>query len=257
MEDIKNYDVYTNGLRKSIIDKLFFVNIVDECSCYLDFGCGDGSLIYYMAKSFPDCKYVGYDCNPKMVELGREKIKNLPNATITSDLNLALYECGNRDICLILNSVIHEIYSYSDPNKFWDIVFNSGFKNIVIRDMIPQDSICSQSDRLDIVKVSTGIPDYICKTFINKWGSLSRNKELYHLLLKYRYIENWDREVNENYFPLLYNELINLIPIKYKVIYSENFIVPFIKNKVLQDLDIDMKYNTHTKLILKRNDQRI
>lgn len=31
MEDIKNYDVYTNGLRKSIIDKLFFVNIVNNC----------------------------------------------------------------------------------------------------------------------------------------------------------------------------------------------------------------------------------
>lgn len=76
------------------------------------------------------------------------------------------------------------------------------------------------------------------------------NREFYHLLLKYRYVENWDREVNENYFPILYDDLIDLIPNKYKVIYSENFVVPFIRDKVLQDLDITMKYNTHTKLVL-------
>lgn len=250
MGDIKNYDVYTNGLRKSIIDKLFFVNIVNNCSCYLDFGCGDGSLIYYMAKAFPDYKYIGYDCNLKMVELGREKIKNLPNAIITSDLNIALSECIGRDTCLILNSVIHEIYSYSNPDEFWNVVFNSGFRGIVIRDMIPQNSICSETDRLDIVKAAIVIPDYIYKTFINRWGSLLCNREFYHLLLKYRYVENWDREVNENYFPILYDDLIDLIPNKYKVIYSENFVVPFIRDKVLQDLDITMKYNTHTKLVL-------
>ena len=45
MEQINNIDVYTAGMQKSLSDKLFFVDKVDDISRIVDFGCADGSLL--------------------------------------------------------------------------------------------------------------------------------------------------------------------------------------------------------------------
>lgn len=45
MEQINNIDVYTSGMQKSLADKLFFVDKVDDIDTVIDFGCADGSLL--------------------------------------------------------------------------------------------------------------------------------------------------------------------------------------------------------------------
>ena len=83
-------------------------------------------------------------------------------------------------------------------------------------------------------------------------GSIGINKNLIHYLLKYRYTENWDRELNENYLPISKEKLLSLIPKNYEVIFYEHYALPFLKEKVREDFGIILKDKTHIKLILKR-----
>jgi len=73
-----------------------------------------------------------------------------------------------------------------------------------------------------------------------------------HFLLKYKYLQpNWNREVRENYFPLYREKLLSMIPDNYSILYHEHFTLPYIKESVKEDLGIEIKDNTHLKLILK------
>ncbi len=72
-----------------------------------------------------------------------------------------------------------------------------------------------------------------------------------HYLLKYKYIENWDREVNENYLPVSLETLKSKIPSSYKIAYEDNFILPYLQSQVNKDFGIHITHPTHTKLILR------
>jgi hypothetical protein len=70
--------------------------------------------------------------------------------------------------------------------------------------------------------------------------------------LKYRYVDSWDREFQENYLPLNLESLLALIPEGWEPIYLEHYALPFIRQKIKEDFDVDMQDRTHVKLILKR-----
>jgi hypothetical protein len=74
---------------------------------------------------------------------------------------------------------------------------------------------------------------------------------LIHYLLKYRYTENWDREVRENYLPLTKETLISKIPSHYEIVYQEHYTLPYIKHQVQKDCDIVLNDCTHFKILLK------
>jgi hypothetical protein len=88
--------------------------------------------------------------------------------------------------------------------------------------------------------------------FEGKWGRISNNKNFIHYILKYRYIANWDREVEENYLPITTEHLMTLIPENYQVIFHEHYLLPFLKEQVNKDFKIDLKDCTHVKFILKK-----
>jgi hypothetical protein len=72
--------------------------------------------------------------------------------------------------------------------------------------------------------------------------------------LKYKYVEpNWAREVKENYMPLYREDLLALLDTdKYEIVYHEHYVLPYIKECVDKDLGIELKDNTHLKLILRK-----
>ena len=69
---------------------------------------------------------------------------------------------------------------------------------------------------------------------------------------KYSYTENWDREVNENYLPLKVEALLHMIPEEYEIVYSEHYVLPYVKQQIKRDSGIDLKDATHFKILLKR-----
>lgn len=253
MQKINNYDVYTRGMSKSFQDKLFFLDkIKEDIMGIVDFGCADGTLIEYMDKNTNGVKLVGYDIDDNMVNLA----KNKSSRVFSTNFNECLNNVKVDKSLLNLSSVIHEVYSYStstDIDLFWERVFNSGFGYIAIRDLCASESINRPSNINDYTKLLQKSNREQLAEYESIWGSIRENRNLVHYLLKYRYVENWAREVRENYFPLSLERLLSKIPTdKYEVVYFENYILPFTANKVKEDFDIDLHDNTHIKLLLKR-----
>lgn len=122
--------------------------------------------------------------------------------------------------------------------------------------MIGDATMDRLSDRDDVRKVyrwaKENHKERYLKEFELKVGSISNNKNLIHFLLKHSYIDNWDREVRENYFPITLQDLYAAIPNDYDILYEDHNTIVYLTEIWEKEFDIDIKDKTHIKLILKR-----
>lgn len=254
---ITNLQSYIEGMNYSMKDKLFFIEMINF-DCIVDFGCADGTFLEEVSKFKPNVRLIGYDLDDTM--LSKAKIKLGRKAKFTNDWSEVIrLTSGSRSPLLNLSSVIHEVYSYSGSNtisKFWNQqVFGGDFKWITIRDMIPSLEIDKQDItdfKDDVRKVKSKTDRFYLQSFEKKWGTISNNyRTLVHYLMKYRFTDNWDREVNENYLPVSLETLKTKIPVNYKIVFEEDFLLPFLKQQVKKDFNIDLRHSTHTKMIIQ------
>lgn len=257
MTDISNYAVYTTEMNKVMLDKLFFLSRVDA-DIFVDFGCADGTMIKSMNKLFPEHFYIGYDNDEQMIP---SPIQFKPNIFFSTDwekINTELNkqkEKRKTKTCLILSSIIHEIYSYEDEagiKLFWQRVFETGFDFVVIRDM--SVSIDTKYETYeDLSDLKAKFNQKHLAEFESVWGPVEVKRNLIHFLLKYRYVDNWDREVKENYFsyyPLA--PILKAGEFGYYDTYFEQFTVPFIQRQIQNDFDFILTEPTHYKTILEK-----
>jgi hypothetical protein len=256
---IADFDEYIEGMKMSMQDKLFFVNRLDF-DVIVDFGCANGTFLSLVQNMKPDVKLIGYDLDDTMLSKAESILGE--EAILTSNWNQVVSELSRYKRPLLnLSSVIHEVYSYSHSSiikKFWEQqVFGGNFKWITIRDMIPSVEIHKgerKSFEEDVKKVRDLADPYYLKSFEERWEPIENSYRTFvHFLLKYRYIDNWQRELNENYLPVSLETVKKKIPSSYKIIFEEDFIVPFIKEKVMEDFGIVIKHSTHTKMIILNN----
>lgn len=256
-EKLTDLNIYNARMAKSTPDKLFFMGMIENIDTVLDYGCADGNLIYAMNLIRPQLNYCGYDIAFDMVELA-ELPNGQSNIFFSTKLDFLLNKLKAENTVLNLSSIIHEIYSYcgaEEINEFWNFVFNSGFRYIAIRDMMVDASVNRTARATDIKRFKDVFPQKHIDDFESYFGSITENKNFLHLLLKYKYLENWKREVKENYLPLYLEELLGLIPAdKYEIHYFDHYILPYTKQQVKEDLDIDLKDKTHLKMLLSRKD---
>jgi hypothetical protein len=254
---ISNLQSYIDGMNYSMKDKLFFREIINF-DIIVDFGCADGTFLEELSKTNPGVKLIGYDLDDIMLYKAKQKLGKKAIFTNNWDEVVRL-TTGFKNSLLNLSSVIHEVYSYSRPNiisKFWsEQVFGGDFKYITIRDMIPSLEIDRQEIndfKDDVKKVRSKSDRYYLNSFEKKWGDINDNYRTFvHYLMKYRFTDNWDREVNENYLPVSLETVKSKIPNNYKVILEENFLLPFLKTQVKKDFNVDLTHSTHTKMIIK------
>ena len=251
MEQIANLNIYNDGMRKSMEDKLFFLDKIndDTIDTIVDYGCADGTLLSMTSDKWHK---VGIDMNIDMLTEAEELCKG---GEFILASNLPRMD-GRRSI-LNLSSVLHEIYSYGSKDDvlvFWKNLWNSNFDYIVIRDLITDVDEDTRANEKDVEKVKNPINIYShgITSFEKIWGSVWKQKNLLHYLLKYRYIENWDREVKENYFNLSVDELLGIIPNTYEVFYKRTYCLPYVHDRIKRDFGIDVKDTTHIQLILKK-----
>lgn len=251
--NIPDIITYNNNMRNSLSDKLYFTNLINS-DVYIDFGCGDGSLLKRLAILYPNKSLIGYDISNDMLSLARKQLKEFSNVTLYDNINNIIN--NNLENCtLILSSVIHEIYSYGNTDSiknFWNIVFNNKFKYIVIRDLMIKSSIKKYSSKNDINKIYQYGNLKQLRLFEENWGSISYYKNLIHFLMKYKWKENYNREVKENYFPIYTEEFLSYIPNYYTIEYFNEFIPIQTQQGILNDFDIVLNDTTHIKCILKR-----
>jgi 23S rRNA U2552 (ribose-2'-O)-methylase RlmE/FtsJ len=257
--EISNYQTYADGMAKSMDDKLFFVNNIDF-DVIVDFGCANGIFLSKLQTMKPNVKIIGYDLDDVMLSKARVVLGE--DALLTSSWDEVVNELSNYENPLLnLSSVIHEVYSYSHSSvikKFWEKqVFGGNFKWITIRDMIPSSDIHKneiENFRQDVKRVRKRANNSFLNDFEKRWGSIDDNYRTFcHFLLKYRYIDNWEREVSENYLPVSLETVKTKIPSSYSIEYEQDFIVPFIKDKVGKDFGVKITHSTHVKMILRNN----
>lgn len=271
MEDIKNRNVYLTKMSKTFFDKAWFMShIPEEIDTFIDFGCADGSFMKFLQSNCPSFKYFGVDNDPYFVRKTEEN-------GFRCHTSLDFYKNGHGGIdrdktCLILSSVLHEIYSYSNSTGFWNEVAKLNPKYIAIRDMmfIKNKNVCTD-----------GI-EYIFKKYFEK--QFLEFKEIWldrhdidfepsadfytHFMLKYIYNnENWKREVKENYLPLTSKQIVEKSwYLGYEIDFEDHYKLPYLVNRWKADfhLDIDHCYtrnlkefinsiSTHVKILLRRN----
>jgi hypothetical protein len=254
---ISNYDNYISGMNTTLNDKLFFIHDLNF-DVIVDFGCADGTFLKELSKHKPNVRLIGYDLDKTMLNKASNNVKN---AFFTDNWNEVLNEIKKyKSPLLNLSSVIHEVYSYSHPkeiNRFWkNQVFGGYFKYITIRDMIPSidaSKISIDDYQNDIKKVKDKYDKDFLNSFIENWDNLESDyRHFLHFLLKYNYTDNWDREVKENYVPVSLETMKSKIPSNYKITYEKSYILDYLKKKVKSDFNIDIKHNTHLKMIIKK-----
>ena len=268
MPEIKNYDIYNSEMEKGMKDKLFFIKFLnpDLSYTFIDFGCANGKLLEQLSKirENSDDLYIGYDKSPDMISFAKSQWNGIGHILFTTHWDDCL---GLKNPILILSSVIHEVISYGtkpEIDNFWDVVFKSNFDYIFIRDMC-----CSKTMNREVPKsygenwfwdklyADNEHNEFFVqqvKQFEDKWGSVFTVKNFLHFLLKYRYVVNWDRELQENYFALSQKELLSRIASSdYDVLNFSRFQLPIIKKYTHSTTNTIMD-STHVKVALtKRN----
>ncbi len=249
---INDMQVYTNRMQKSVLDKMFFMDkVFSPFSTLVDFGCANGELIKALQALFGEYRYIGYDISREMIDAAKE---NVTFAEFYSDWDEIKADFS--DALLNISSTLHEVYSYGTDDEietFWHRVFHSGFKYISIRDMMFSDRDREPADAGELSIVES---DRIYATkrqdYEQIWGKIATRHDLVHYLLKYKYTENWEREVRENYVPITVEQLLRKIPKEYEIVYLDHFTLPFTAWQIKKDFDISLTTPTHIKLILKR-----
>ena len=250
MPDIQNYEVYTTRMQKSVYDKMFFVDKIfnDNIDTFIDFGCADAELICHLKVFMPDVRFIGYDIDKNMLDKAKKKA---PWAEFYSNWDDIKVD-PSRTI-VNLSSVLHEIYNYGSHEEielFWDRLRKPGFAYITIRDMfMPQALPCGDMWRKQVIHAGYG--DKL-RDFENHWGPVRNTVDMIHFLLKYKYTENWEREVAENYLPMTPSTLGKRFT-GYTAIYERFEPLPYIVHQVQKDIGIDISYiPTHLHLILQK-----
>ena len=112
MTPIKNIEVYNAGMRKSMMDKIWWIDKIDDgINTVMDYGCADGALLSMTHDVSPDLQLCGYDFNEDMIGLATQ---NVPFGNFSDDF----YEVSNgiirENTVLVASSVFHDIENYSN-----------------------------------------------------------------------------------------------------------------------------------------------
>lgn len=250
---ITDYTAYNKGMRKGMADKAFFLKRIKP-DFVLDFGCADGALVQYIRQEYPHIQCAGYDISPAMESHFKE---NNPDTPFFTNIDEAKkYASQFRSPCVLLSSVIHEVYSYGNSksvSKFWKDIFGSDFEYVVIRDTIPKGIDSVKDYKNDVAKVKKLVDPHLLQDYEARWGTLeSSYRNFIRFLLVYRYKDHWERESFENYLPLTYNTLVRKIPESYRIIYDKSFKFHPVASDIAKKYDVTVRKDTHLKMILRK-----
>lgn len=255
-------------------DKLFFVDqLPEEVRIFIDYGCADGALLYHLHLAKHEfgavCYYFGFDEDSGFIASAGSK--GIPNAFFSTSFQDLMHEVfmvqetldQSAKTALILSSVLHEIQSYlshTDINKTYDEFFGVGLDYVVIRDMgvDPEefDVPVFFQDKYSVIDGCDQDTDLMIalKTFVEKWGDIDVYGRFIHFLLKYKYTDNWVRELNEDYLLNLEELHEDLHLYGYDIIYQKYYPLPYLQDMLRKDFGLLLGDNTHFQIIAKRKD---
>ena len=262
--EITNYNTYLARMDVSLPDKAFFVYRAPLARVIVDFGCAAGNLFRYI-RSISNQEYImiGYDNDATMRELASEAADivcgTLAELREAIEHTLAAHDLTMKNVLFNFSSVIHEMNSYEIDDIFSFInVLRPGY--ISIRDMKFR---CKRKIPNDWFLISD-------EKYLKQFHSFLAHRGIFlpdlanfaEYLLKYKYIENWERELEERYFfgfaraERYYDELIDNH--KYRSTWDVNYCLPHFDRQIKDDFNIFFNvsdyFTTHEQLLLERTD---
>ena len=259
MPEILNYDVYNDRMRRSMWDKAFFLDKVPGTEAIVDYGCADGSLIRFLHGLFPEMRLIGFDIDPSMIAAANAQREE--NTWFFSDIEAVpstlreLNIPGSRTT-VNFSSVFHEVFHYSfNLSTIRALIASVDPQYLTVRDMmydspneeapVSREIEARARERLSARQIAD---------FEKAHGPISLRRNLVHLLLKYKYTENWPRECAENYFSYTMEDLTAVLnpDHRYRPLLFSRYILPFIRCDIENKLGIDTgdEFTTHFSLIL-------
>ena len=251
-KSLSNLEIYLTKMMRGLEDKIFFLNKIDT-DCIVDFGCADGYILKQISKFHPEIKLIGYDYDKVMLNA----ITEGEGILFTDSWYEVIDEAKKyKNPMVLLSSVIHEVYSYGNDisvSRFWKDIFSDAFKYVAIRDMMYSEKF-PKFPKDDIVSIRENSNDDELETYEKVWGKIdSSYMNTLHWLLKYPYVDNWDRELHENYLPLSLEELKSKIPGGWSVTYENPHILGHVQRKIKREMGVDLIYPTHIQMIISNN----
>ncbi|GGG60558.1 hypothetical protein GCM10011378_40730 [Hymenobacter glacieicola] len=266
--------------------KLFFLEHLPELEALLDWGCADGTLLAEVRKQRPEILLLGHDTDERMVDQAVAKFDGLEwnkKATIWEDAPSALealrftaeWAYRGRKVPfseparqyggtgILFSSVLHEMYTHgtsAQMRQHWKDVAATGVDYIVIRDMFwgPQgDYLLSEypTPYCQFIKwIAKGTHSAQLTEFnasLPCGESTMEARIATEYLLKYPFVENWERELEEIYFALPDLRPV-LAPLGYEPVYWNHHCPDFIQERIKKDTSIDIPFNTHLSAIFRR-----
>lgn len=256
--NFSNLTSYLKGMSKGAADKMFFLKHINP-DLIVDFGSANGFILGQIHKHHPNIDLIGYDISPDMINTSQQQYPEIKFSNNWS--NVMSFIGKYKKPCLLLSSVIHEVYSYSSPEgieEFWRNIFNGGFEFIVIRDTIPSEKLEKIFNfQKDVEKIKKVVDPELLADYESRWGPISKDyKNFVRFVLMYRYKENWSRERLEDYLPLTYETILDrILPehgVNYKIIYDKRFKYKPIQSSFSRDFNIPIREDIHLKMILRK-----
>lgn len=256
---MRDFNTYKLNLSKSLEDKLFFLNCIDinEYDFVLDFGCGTGEVLRCIAdtmKSTTTASLIGYDTNLEMLYYAISKTKHhYTNIQYVSDLeNLDCLMKDKQKTLIIFNSVLHEV---SEPSQRRIInLLMPRFTTVAIRDMkrpLNNEPISNRTRK----RVLNQVAPWQAELFESRWGRIIDKERLYRFFLMNEFVENFESEVEEDYFGVLWSEISWSLESCYEAVYKQSFTLPYRKQQVKKRFNHIMHDITHRKVVYTKKEK--
>lgn len=248
MLDIQNKSIYLERMSKPLQEKLkIALYIPDQTSSILDVGCADGVVTMALADMFPNSTVHGIDLDDNFISQAKEKVGDKKNVSFEKIYLRDLLARNVKYDVITFCSVLHEFFSYGEGMSSVVKALSDAHEllkpggRIIIRDMIlPEYSF--QSDlNLDTIlkKVSSKLDPKIISDFQKYFGEIKNLAQLNHLLLKYMYTDNWEREVQENYVPVSLDKYLNILNLlDMKIEFTDHYKIPYLREKWTSDFGL-------------------
>lgn len=236
MTDIKpihedNLNVYCSQMARGAEDKAWALRLYPS-SIVVDIGCADGHTLKWAKRYLhPNMIGIGYDNDKRMVE--RARLLCTCGLYFTSDLQkmkslverMAFYH--SMPVIVLLNSVLHEVYNYSEPSQIYDLwaaIQDMHPTAIAIRDMgIPfSKEYVTNAVRPYYQQLKQRWPQLV-EQHDKYWGQPNSWSELHRLALHLFYREDWEQEWKEDYFSCSPDIPRSFLSSRYKVTRFERF----------------------------------
>jgi len=164
-----------------------------------------------------------------------------------------------RRIAVNFSSVLHEIFHYDcDRAMITRLIGEIAPRYLVVRDMMYH----SEDENAPVppaaqAQLRSALPAWQLEQFESRWGSIALRRNLAHLILKYKYTENWERECEENYFSYTMEDLTALLDPSsvFSPLLLSRYVLPWVRYDAENNLGVDMgdQFTTHFSLILSRS----